>query len=137
MIKYHHAKIAGYHDLPEEETVPNTVSNIDKACRWIDQNRDDLIEFLQKIIRIPSVTGDEGPIQDYLNGYLKEMGVERDMFVPNLDELRKHPAYVKEAQPYHGRPNIVATIKNQAFLSERGAGIVFTMNIEESFLLNS
>lgn len=33
--------------------------------------------------------------------------------------------------------NIVQTIKNQPILNERGAGIVFTLNIEESFLLNN
>ena len=32
-------------------------------------------------------------------------------------------------------PSIVSAIKNQPFISERGAGIVFTLNIEESFLL--
>lgn len=34
-------------------------------------------------------------------------------------------------------PSIVGAIKNQPFLNERGAGIVFTVNIEEAFLLNN
>lgn len=34
-------------------------------------------------------------------------------------------------------PNIVNAIKSNPTLSERGAGIVFTLNIEESFLLNN
>jgi len=32
--------------------------------------------------------------------------------------------------------NVVATIKNQPIVNECGAGIVFTFNIEELFLLN-
>ena len=34
-------------------------------------------------------------------------------------------------------PSIVDAIKNQPILNEPGAGIIFTLNIEESFLLNS
>jgi len=98
----------------------------EKVCKWIDENRDELIAFLQKIIRIPSVTGDEGPVQDYLNGYLKEMGMETDMFVPNLDELKTHTAYVKESHPYHGRPNIVASIKG----SGGGKSLLFNGHVD-------
>ena len=34
-------------------------------------------------------------------------------------------------------PGIVETIKNQPILNAPGAGIVFTLNIEDAFLLNS
>ncbi len=78
---------------------------------WIETNQDELIAFLQKLIQIPSVTGNEAPIQDYLETYLENLDLEVDKFVPSLDELRTHPAYVKEAEPYGGRPNIVATKK--------------------------
>ncbi len=77
------------------------------VARWIDEHREEIIAFLQAIVRIPSVTGNEGPIQDFLEGYLQSLGLETDVFVPNLEELRRHPAYVQEAQPYEGRPNLV------------------------------
>ena len=83
----------------------------DKVFAWIDAHRDDAVRFLQQMIQIPSVTGNEGPVQDFLAGYLAELGLSVDKFVPSLDELRRHPAYVKEAQPYEGRPNVVATLK--------------------------
>lgn len=81
----------------------------DKVFQWIDENRGEVIGFLEDIIRIPSVTGNEGPIQDFLEGYLCRLGLDVDKFVPDIEELRKHPAYVKEAEPYEGRPNVVAT----------------------------
>lgn len=83
----------------------------EKICGWIDQNRDELIDFLRQMIRIPSVTGNEGSIQEFLSGYLRDLPMELDLFVPELDELRSHPAYVKESQPYGGRPNLVATLR--------------------------
>ncbi len=78
---------------------------------YLTEHREEVVEFLQTIIRIPSVTGNEGPIQDYLREYTEKMGLSVDMFIPSLEELRKHPAYVKEASPYEGRPDVVATMK--------------------------
>lgn len=78
---------------------------------WLSSHEADQIAFLQSMIRIPSVTGDEGAIQAYLGRYLKEMGLEVDTFVPSMDELRKHPAFVEPAQGYEGRPNVVAIQK--------------------------
>lgn len=83
----------------------------EKVLRWIDAHQNDMVSFLKKLIQIPSVTGDESAIQDYLEYYLKALDLSVDKFVPSLDELRKHPAYVKESGPYENRPNIVATFK--------------------------
>lgn len=83
----------------------------EKVTAWIEEHQDEVIGFLRDIVRIPSVTGNEGPVQDYIEACVKEMGLDVDRFVPSLDELRAHPAYVKEAGPYDGRPNVVATMK--------------------------
>lgn len=79
--------------------------------RWLVDHREEQISFLQELVRIPSVTGDEGPIQAFLSDYLERMGLEVDCFVPSLDELRTHPAFVEPAQAYEGRPNVVASSK--------------------------
>ena len=49
---------------------------------WVEEHREEMISFLQTILRIPSVTGTEGEIQEFLSGYLKEMGAQVDFFVP-------------------------------------------------------
>lgn len=82
-----------------------------KILDKIDEKRDYIIEFLQKIISIPSVTGDEGPIQDYLGDYLDNLGLEVDKWETDWEELKKHPGYRPVAVGYEGRPNIVATLK--------------------------
>ena len=38
-----------------------------KILDTVDANRDKAIEFLQDIVTIPSVTGDEGKIQAFLS----------------------------------------------------------------------
>ena len=79
-----------------------------KILDTIDANRDKAIKFLQEIVAIPSVTGDEGKIQTFLADYLKKVGLDVDMWESSWDELKKHPGYIPVAQGYEGRPNIVA-----------------------------
>lgn len=76
---------------------------------WVDANRCQIVSFLQELLQIPSVTGDEGAIQAHLAQVLRDMGGDVDVFVPSKEELRKHPAYVASEQSYDGRPNVVAT----------------------------
>jgi acetylornithine deacetylase len=86
-------------------------SNRQKILAKIDQSRDNAIKFLQQMIAIPSVTGDEGKIQDFLNSYLTKLGLKVDMWESNWEELKKHPGYIPVEIGYEGRPNIVATWK--------------------------
>jgi acetylornithine deacetylase len=84
-----------------------------KILDTVDANKDKAIKFLQDIVAIPSVTGDEGKIQVFLNAYLKKIGLDVDMWESNWEELKKHPGYIPVAQGYEGRPNIVATWKGK------------------------
>ena len=82
-----------------------------KVLEKIDERRDQAIGFLQKMIAIPSVTGDEAKIQKFLADYLAGIGLDVDTWETNWEELKKHPAYRPVARGYEGRPNIVATLK--------------------------
>lgn len=82
-----------------------------KVLETIDAHRDEAVKFLQEIVAIPSVTGDEGKVQAHLGAYLKKLGLEVDMWETDWDELKKHPGYIPVTQGYEGRPNIVATWK--------------------------
>ena len=50
----------------------------------IDKNRDKAVAFLQKMVSIPSVTGDEAAIQAYLAKYLRDLGLAVDMWETRL-----------------------------------------------------
>jgi acetylornithine deacetylase len=84
-----------------------------QVLNWIEQNRNTIVGFLQALIRIPSVTGEEGPIQEFIAGRLKEMGLSVDVFEPDLAFLRKHPAFVEVSRGYEGRPNVVGILRGQ------------------------
>jgi acetylornithine deacetylase len=82
-----------------------------KILDAIDKNRDRAITFLQDMIRIPSVTGDEAAIQRFLSDYMRKIGLEVDMWETDWEKLKQHPGYRPVNRGYEGRPNIVATLK--------------------------
>lgn len=90
----------------------STVSRQD-ILSIIDANRDQAVAFLQKMVSIPSVTGDEAAIQDYLSKYMAGIGLDVDMWETDWEELKKHPGYRPVDRGYENRPNIVATWKGQ------------------------
>jgi acetylornithine deacetylase len=87
------------------------MNNKERLEQWFAENEDTIVSFLQELIRIPSVTGDEGPIQEFIAEQLKKMDLEVDVFEPSLEELKKHPGYVEVTRGYEGRPNVVGVLK--------------------------
>ena len=88
-----------------------TDANSQKIIAKVDASRDQAIKFLQDMVAIPSVTGDEAAIQKHMSGYLSKVGLEVDMWETDWEELKKHPGYRPVDRGYKGRPNIVATLK--------------------------
>lgn len=102
------------------------MNHSERVQLWIDQNQEELVSFLQTILRIPSVTGNEGPIQEFMADYLTKMGAKVDKFIPSYEELKKHPAFVSTDIPYDGRPNVVATMLGEG----GGKSLLFNGHID-------
>ncbi|MCZ7554354.1 MAG: acetylornithine deacetylase [Anaerolineae bacterium UTCFX2] len=77
----------------------------------IDQRRAEIVAFLQKLISYQSVTGQEGEIQAFAAGYMKELGLDVDVFEPDVDRLRSYPGFLEPELPFAGRPNVVGVWK--------------------------
>jgi acetylornithine deacetylase len=82
-----------------------------KILEKIEERRGQSVAFLQQMIAIPSVTGDEAEIQKHLADYLARLGLAVDLWETDWQALKKHPAYRPVERGYAGRPNIVATLK--------------------------
>ncbi|MEM3265417.1 MAG: ArgE/DapE family deacylase [Thermoplasmata archaeon] len=85
--------------------------NLDEVLKDTDKGREEIVDFLRDILRIPSETGNELEIQKFISGFVKKYGPEVDMWEPDLEELKKHPGYVPVDRDYKDRPNVVATLK--------------------------
>lgn len=58
-----------------------------KLSTWVDENRDALIKELKEFLRIPSLTGYEGEAQKYMQAQYEKLGLEVDVFEPDIREL--------------------------------------------------
>lgn len=77
----------------------------------VDACRDHAVKFLQEMVMIPSVTGDEAAIQRHMHERLTGIGLKVDMWETDWEQLKKHPGYRPVARGYQNRPNIVATLE--------------------------
>jgi len=72
----------------------------------VEKHHDEIVSFMQEIIRIPSITGNEKPVQELILSKLRQMGLETLSWDLDREELSQHPAYVKESKDYRDRPNV-------------------------------
>jgi len=98
----------------------------EKVLELIDRRKESIIEFLQKLVSFPSVTGDEWEIQNYIAGKLGEMGLDTDIWEPSHEELKEHPAYVPVKKGYEKRPNVVGIYKG----SGGGRSLLFNGHVD-------
>ena len=98
----------------------------ENALNWIVREQERIIGFLQELIHIPSVTGEEEKIQKFISRKLGEMGLTVDTWEPDLEALKKHPAFVAVARGYAGRPNVVGALKG----SGGGRSLLFNGHVD-------
>jgi len=70
-----------------------------KVLQNIDDSREKAVRFLQDMIAIPSVTGDEARVQKFLADYMAKLGLDIDMWETDWEELKKHPGYITVDRP--------------------------------------
>lgn len=86
------------------------VSRIEQA---VDEQRDDLVAFIQELVRIPSQTGDEGAVQEVVAAKMRRDGLETDVWEPDTAALAPYAEFVTGVESYAGRPNVVGRFAGQ------------------------
>lgn len=87
----------------------------EKIVKVVDDAKDEIVEFIQNLVRIPTVPKEWGgpenwlEIQGFLAKKFDSMNMRINMYEPNWEKLKKHPAYTQTPIGYSGRPNLVAT----------------------------
>lgn len=114
----------------------------DRILSKIEEKEDEIIELLRKVIKIPSVTGEEGEAQEFIAQCLKELGMQVNVWEPDIKEIfekfpevAQYPSHWQhdlilpydrsasydelvntgkiEVLNYKNRPNVVGTLKGQ------------------------
>ena len=82
-----------------------------QISKEVDNQKDEIFKTIQKLIRIPSVTGDEGEAQEFIFKLYLSLGLDVKKLIPKKEELIQHQAYVETGLPYNeSRPNIIGIL---------------------------
>ena len=81
-----------------------------RVLGWIDDHQDFLVGLLQSLVRIRSITGQEGEAQRFVSQSMKEVCDTVDIWEPDATILEAHPSFFAKGQSFVGRPNVVGTL---------------------------
>ena len=70
---------------------------------------DELLSLTETLVGFPSLLGEEGPAQDFMEGLFRGMGLKVDRFEVDDDELSKLPGYSPAIGHWYNHDNVVAT----------------------------
>ncbi len=85
------------------------IPGISEIAAAVEARAGDLVELTQMLVRIPSVTGEEGIAQEAVAGSFEKIGLHVDMWEPDPGELAPFSEHVGEIESLSGRPNVVGT----------------------------
>src|SRR4051812_46499467 len=80
----------------------------------VDSLHEEAVAFLQEIVRIPSVTGNEGDVQAVIAAKMRGIGLDTDLWDPDSEELARFAEDVGIHESFAGRPNVVGTWKSSS-----------------------
>ena len=72
----------------------------------VEARRGDAVRLLQELVRVPSVTGEEGAVQELVERAFRERGLAVDRWEATPEEISPYKDHVGEQKAYSGRPNV-------------------------------
>jgi acetylornithine deacetylase len=88
------------------------VTNIDPDALTtvVDELEPEIVAFLQEIVRIPSLTGQEAAVQVPIAAKMRGMGLTVDVWEPDPVEMSAYARDIGEINSFAGRPNVVGVL---------------------------
>ena len=85
---------------------PKLANDIHEA---VAAKRDDIVRLLVDLVSVPSVTNDEGAVQDVVERIYASRGLRIDRWEATREEIADYLVHVGEQDSYENRPNLVGT----------------------------
>jgi acetylornithine deacetylase len=82
----------------------------DSPRRAVERGLADTVAFLQELVRVPSLLGNEEPAQRLVEERLRELGFEVRSIEPSAERLASYPESGIPLVPYEGRRCLVGTL---------------------------
>jgi acetylornithine deacetylase len=88
----------------------------------VDSLQNELFAFAQRLVRSPSLPGEEQGVQALVAAKLRELELRVDIVPSRLEELAGHPAFCDDGVSFAGRANVVGRWVGAASEDQAGDG---------------
>jgi len=75
---------------------------------------EEIVATLRRLVRIPSVVGEEAEAQGFLEELYRTLGLQVVRVLPDLEAARQHPAFIDSGMSYRDRFNILGFLEGDA-----------------------
>lgn len=84
-----------------------------RVFSYIESKRDEIVRTLSELVRIPSVTGQEGEAQKYMSHLYSDLGLKVTSLAADYDKIHRHKAFVNSGFEFQERPNIIGVLPGE------------------------
>ena len=84
-----------------------------RISQRVDALEKDLVTFIQELVRVPSLPGEEGKASSILAAKLEAVGMQAVDQPVNPKKLRGHPAFCDDGFAYDNRRNVIGILHGQ------------------------
>src|SRR5512140_2399005 len=81
-----------------------------RVCDTIAGMREEIVSALQELVRIPSVVGEEGKAQGFVEERYRSLGLAVTPLLADPAAVRAHPSFIETGMAYADRPNIIGRL---------------------------
>ncbi len=77
----------------------------------IEKQKDEMVNTIMELVRIPSVTGEEREAQEFMEELYSDLGLKTQRVHPKIEDIRNHPSFIDTKESYEDRFNVVASLE--------------------------
>jgi acetylornithine deacetylase len=89
----------------------NALQEKHKVKCYIRKHTQEAVVLLRRLVQECSVSGSESRAQAIVIEKLREMGLDLDIWEPDIEELKEHPYFISAREHFQGSPNVVGILK--------------------------
>lgn len=97
-----------------------------KVYAEIDKMREEIIGTLQDLVRIPSIVGQEGQAQAFIEKLYRSLGLKVVILEPDIQKVKDHPSFIDSGMPYEDRKNVIGVFSG----NKDGPSIILNGHID-------
>lgn len=97
-----------------------------RLSEHVDALRDEVVEDLCGLVKIPSVIGTEKLAQEFMVEKYRKLGLEVLLVQPDIRKVKEHPGFIDTGMSYESRPNVIGILPG----SPEGRSIILNGHVD-------